>query len=716
MAVTIRCTHCNKLLKTGEHALGREVRCPDCQALFVARQEEADLESASPKPTSAGEPVLLELAPLPSIEGDYLGVRPGSRLPGYLLLTAAVPLLIPALALGVIAWSDGTVGVWPAVLWCVLGVVLAGGVIGLSLIRGLSVGARLGISLGIGGAALLAVLLYLIVAHILPTRSRVPEEAWQSYWNPAGRYQVLMPGRPQVIERVEQTPVGPVTLYGAMLEAREADLVFMVMFADYPPNFADPLVAEGVLRGMIGGFAQGAKGKLRSETDVRVGGHQAIEAIIDVSGPKKGLVVGRFFMVRNRAYMVTVLGARIRPNSADVRKFFESFELTREGAAPGPQRRRPPFAAPAAPPRLPLSARETPLDARPFEAAGAPQPEVHAKPLAGAVRREAGVTVTPINLQNNQNTPPSAGHVAGMLWADEHGSAVFILTRAGKLRKLSVPGFQVLAAIDLQKKCSGLARYRDGLLVALPELQEVWHIDGDRLSPLRKMSAPGVDRVTAAPESAVAIAGRWEAGGQEQGLFLLDFARDRKVEYRPGSGAALGLSNPVATPDGRYLFTRSAAIHRFRIEPTGLVLDGATPAIADAGGALGAGLQVSPDSRWVCFPCGAGNRGQHPNHPEIRGYGTFVYSVDDLTRPAFVVEQGAYPAAVAFDPAAKLVYSQNVDYPLIVFSAAGVKQKEYKIRKPEPPGAGSPEYLVHPFGRKLFLAIEGEVLWVELTP
>ena len=59
-------------------------------------------------------------------------------------------------------------------------------------------------------------------------------------------------------------------------------------------------------------------------------------------------------------------------------------------------------------------------------------------------------------------------------------------------------------------------------------------------------------------------------------------------------------------------------------------------------------------------------------------YSTFVYAVDNLKKPAFTLATGAYPTLVGFDPAARLVYAQNFDKQLIVYSDTALKLSAYE--------------------------------------
>src|SRR5262249_30750686 len=154
--------------------------------------------------------------------------------------------------------------------------------------------------------------------------------------------------------------------------------------------------------------------------------------------------------------------------------------------------------------------------------------------------------------------------------------------------------------------------------------------------------------------------------------------KGKATPFQPGPQLTVKeYENPVMTADGAFLLTRGVrgnAILRFKIAKNGtLVADAMSEEVGT--GAIYNGLQVSPDGKHVCLPSGGGNTRGLKGHPEIGTYSTYVYPVGMLNKPAFVLEAGAYPTAVGFDPAAMLVYTQNAEFPLIAFSMTGIKKK-----------------------------------------
>ena len=113
----------------------------------------------------------------------------------------------------------------------------------------------------------------------------------------------------------------------------------------------------------------------------------------------------------------------------------------------------------------------------------------------------------------------------------------------------------------------------------------------------------------------------------------------------------------------------------------------------------------------VCLPSGAGNSRNLPNHPAISTYTTYVYPVTDLQRPAFTLHSGHYPRAVAFDIRGDLIYAQNFDNQLVIFSVAGRKLAEHALGER---GNQTNAFLVHPEGRRVIVQTEERLYYVEV--
>jgi len=99
--------------------------------------------------------------------------------------------------------------------------------------------------------------------------------------------------------------------------------------------------------------------------------------------------------------------------------------------------------------------------------------------------------------------------------------------------------------------------------------------------------------------------------------------------------ASFELQFPSMSPDGKHLFVCSSErLHRFVIKGTSLMWEESGPRI----GQNPQGIEVSIDSKYVALPSGGGNYAE-VGHPNV-GYGTYIYSVEDLKLPRIGIKTG----------------------------------------------------------------------------
>jgi hypothetical protein len=321
-----------------------------------------------------------------------------------------------------------------------------------------------------------------------------------------------------------------------------------------------------------------------------------------------------------------------------------------------------------------------------------PIPAPAADSLKGDPLTKDDVTAYPIELDGKALLPC-------LVWADEKGSAFFACDANGVLRLISFPEFTEKKKKDLERKVAWVAMTGEGLLLTLPDPQEAWLLNPDSLETKKKIAVPSLKRAVGAPAASYGAA----FGGNQidNRLYLLDLKAGKAVPFvAPTVGVRridLGNFDPVMSPDGKYVFCRGLEnIVKYAIDKGKLKYQETSPRIQQ--GALGAGIQVSPDSKYVCLPSGGGNYGAN--------YSTYVYPVTNVKKPEFTLESGPYPQAVGFDPAAGWVYGQGNGHELILFTATGIKKKEYKIED----GHSVKQYLPHPGGNKLLL-LSDKRLW-----
>ncbi len=319
--------------------------------------------------------------------------------------------------------------------------------------------------------------------------------------------------------------------------------------------------------------------------------------------------------------------------------------------------------------------------------------------LLGTASTTGGLTVMESKL-------PAKDVLTCLCWADG-GKAFHALESNGVLRRVEMGQFKEELRLDVGARASWLSPSAEGLVLSVSDLQEVWLLDAKTFKVKARMDAPSVKRTLSAPALSYAYA----VNHQGDSLHVLDLKTGATVRQYGARDfdvrGGVGFGSPLLTPDGKYLLTvRDRQLARFRVDGKDVTFEEIGPWIIEG---RFDGPSLSGDGTLICAPSGGGNNRGLKDHPEIESYSTYVYPVTNLNRPSFALRQGAYPLAVGFDAKAGLVYTQNHEFELIVFTDKGLKLKEYRLSCGEPR-----QYLVHPAGRRLLLLAGAKLLDVEL--
>lgn len=165
-----------------------------------------------------------------------------------------------------------------------------------------------------------AVLTILAVRHM--NHPLVPDKAWRSFRNPAGQYTVQIPGT-----AVERPRSGLFQVWAVEIDAQNA---FAVAHAEVAgaPGGPPPQEIFDAGRDNLMRLVQGTRLVYDRATNVQ--GHPGRECEAD--SPELGTAVMRTWAVRRpggwRVYALLAAGTRIRGDSPEVRKFFDSFRMT----------------------------------------------------------------------------------------------------------------------------------------------------------------------------------------------------------------------------------------------------------------------------------------------------------------------------------------------------------------------------------------------------
>ena len=150
---------------------------------------------------------------------------------------------------------------------------------------------------------------------------------WPTLSTPEGRFSVLMPTKPETAVRDVDTAVGKLALYTFASSNNTGQ--FMLSYADYPNEVSNATQQETVLDGVRGGVLKGLEAELMSETKVTLKGHPGREfRAKKMSGDSELVFSWKMFLVGRRLYQMGVATTKADAESADIQKFFTSFQLS----------------------------------------------------------------------------------------------------------------------------------------------------------------------------------------------------------------------------------------------------------------------------------------------------------------------------------------------------------------------------------------------------
>lgn len=147
-------------------------------------------------------------------------------------------------------------------------------------------------------------------------------QGWTTYKSAPGRYSVLMPCAPTTETKTTPTDLGPIAMQ--MASCVTATRFTSVIYYDVPASAtAEKLLsdtADAFMKG--GGFVEKA-----SRQQVSLSGHPGLE-IIGESADGQSVVQARYYLVRNRVYLVMVGTAATDVAAPDIGNYFGSFAVS----------------------------------------------------------------------------------------------------------------------------------------------------------------------------------------------------------------------------------------------------------------------------------------------------------------------------------------------------------------------------------------------------
>jgi hypothetical protein len=158
-------------------------------------------------------------------------------------------------------------------------------------------------------------------------RSDIKAADWQPFAPEGMGFQVLMPGTPELEEKIQETPAGPIELRKYTVWSRGKKEFFMVVSIRYPEEVSRNL--GGTKRTLELGrqdVLAATKGQIKSQRSIMISGRTGLE--LELLPPTNHTSRVRVVATENQVHQANATVSRIRSNSDDVQKFLDSFQLT----------------------------------------------------------------------------------------------------------------------------------------------------------------------------------------------------------------------------------------------------------------------------------------------------------------------------------------------------------------------------------------------------
>jgi len=234
------------------------------------------------------------------------------------------------------------------------------------------------------------------------------------------------------------------------------------------------------------------------------------------------------------------------------------------------------------------------------------------------------------------------GYQYRVAWSAD-GRTCYLLDVDGLLFRVRPDTLESDLRLPIGQPCSQLMRTPLGLVVLLRDRHELWLIDEQTFIVKRILRVGDVQQIAGAPNWSMLFVHMQDGSGGVVDLVAGERVPDEQVfgpadgEDRRGIRVHGRYTNPIVTPDGRYLLCGGPELNRFRVEGARLTLEDRR--------LMGGGLTTSPDGAFLLT---FNDNRSGPKHvSQTHGWTGYVWSIDDWDRPRHVVRAVKSPAAWA---------------------------------------------------------------------
>jgi hypothetical protein len=151
---------------------------------------------------------------------------------------------------------------------------------------------------------------------------------------PGWRFRATFPCQSAISSQTVDTPVGKVIL--TMYSCGDDNQAFMAIVSDYPAGTVKPEEIPSRYAGAVDGMANQVKGTIHSVAITTLGGIEGREVVIDLP-EKQGVLTSHVFLIGDRLYQATCVGATSADPATPCRAFLNSFMFVGIDAPPPSQ-------------------------------------------------------------------------------------------------------------------------------------------------------------------------------------------------------------------------------------------------------------------------------------------------------------------------------------------------------------------------------------------
>lgn len=152
-------------------------------------------------------------------------------------------------------------------------------------------------------------------------------------WFNKDDYKISFPGDPSTDSTVQETKLGPITVFTHSFESAEdvndSNLVYIAVVTHYPPQFAnttDKAFIAGFFSGAVKSAVSSMPGKLISEKEIKLNDYPGREIKVDY-GDGAAIVTMRIILVKDRVFGIQTIALPGKEDNSTALRYFDSFNV-----------------------------------------------------------------------------------------------------------------------------------------------------------------------------------------------------------------------------------------------------------------------------------------------------------------------------------------------------------------------------------------------------